>query len=178
MIRDDSVEASIAIVGSVNRDLVIFTPTRPDPGETVLGTTVTSAAGGKGANQALADARLVPTCLIGAVGRDGVGETMRAELRGCGVDTTWVNLQEGVSGHALVTVTPDGENSIIVVSGANAHLSPEPDHRRFWRNWKYSPSQFVRRRNGHLRTGRVFCSTTAQPYPDTLNSSSRPTRSL
>ncbi|WP_267596089.1 ribokinase [Carbonactinospora thermoautotrophica] len=83
-------------------------------------------AGGKGANQAVAAARLgARTALIGRVGRDGHGDFLLRAAQAAGVDVTVVRQSEAPSGVALITIGPEGDNSIIVSPGANAHLSPD-----------------------------------------------------
>jgi ribokinase len=114
----------VVVVGSLNRDYVIEVQARPSPGETVLGAKVTEGPGGKGANQAAAAARTgAAVSLIGRVGDDGAGVDLTASLRHAGVETETVIVTRSAStGSAFITVTPDGENSIIVASGANALL--------------------------------------------------------
>ena len=114
----------VVVVGSANMDLVATAPRLPAPGETVLGTDFTTVAGGKGANQAVAAARAGADCvLIGAVGDDPFGATLREGLRGAGVDATLVRTVAGPSGVALIAVGGDGENQILVVPGANGALT-------------------------------------------------------
>ena len=112
------------VVGSVNLDYLVRVPRRPGPGETVTGTELTISGGGKGANQAFASARRgAPTALIARVGDDPSGRAAVAELAAAGVDTRWIRPTAGVpTGSAFITVTPDGENQIVVASGANARL--------------------------------------------------------
>ncbi len=109
------------VVGSVNRDHVLNVDRRPAPGETVTGATLTLHAGGKGANQAVAAARLGGTvALVAMVGDDSAGTEMISALRDCGVDTSLVGIRSGMTtGAAFITVTPDGENAIVVAPGAN-----------------------------------------------------------
>src|SRR5829696_707915 len=94
---------------------------RPQAGETVTGAELSLHPGGKGANQAVAAARLgASVAMFGRVGKDGFGEDLIQNLREKGVDTTWVEVvSEAPTGSAFVTVTPDGENAIIVSPGAN-----------------------------------------------------------
>lgn len=114
----------IIVIGSLNRDYTIETTARPAPGETVTGARLSISSGGKGANQAAAAARLGATVrLIGRIGDDDAGQELVAALRGSGVDTTSVIVSPSTaSGAAFITVTPDGENAIVVASGANALL--------------------------------------------------------
>ena len=116
--------SSLVVVGSLNRDCVIEAPRRPAPGETVTGARVSWGAGGKGANQAAAAALLgAAVTLIGRVGEDLAAGELLAALHAAGVDTHAVTTSPSeATGTAFITVTPDGENSIIVASGANASL--------------------------------------------------------
>ena len=116
--------AEIVVVGSVNVDRRIGVPTLPAPGETVLATTVEQLSGGKGANQAVAAARLGRrTAFVGAIGDDEQGTWLRDRLADEGVDTEHLVVVPGASGLALVFVDPAGENSIVVAPGANAGLA-------------------------------------------------------
>lgn len=116
----------VVVVGSVNTDMVVHVGHLPRPGETVLGGEFLTAQGGKGANQAVAAARLgaAVTC-IARVGADALGEQSIAELTRHGVDIEHVGKDRVArSGVALVLVSAEGENSIAVASGANGKLSP------------------------------------------------------
>ncbi|MBI4673081.1 MAG: ribokinase [Chloroflexi bacterium] len=115
----------ILVVGSLNMDLIVRTPRLPAPGETILGTTFTTAPGGKGANQALAAARLgAPVKMIGRVGADDFGKTLRTNLNAVGVDTQYVTLDaEAATGIASIWVDEHGQNSIIVAPGANGRVA-------------------------------------------------------
>jgi ribokinase len=117
---------SIVVVGSSNTDMVIRVPRIPRAGETVLGGEFLTAAGGKGANQAVGAARSGGTVtLIARVGRDIFGDQAVAGLRRDGVDVSCVYRDKLTpSGVALIFVAKDGENSIAVAGGANAKLSP------------------------------------------------------
>jgi ribokinase len=115
------------VIGSINVDLFAHVQRHPVPGETVLGTGGHRAPGGKGANQALA-ARLqgAEVSLVGAIGDDGDAGVALALLREAGVDLSGVAVLEGLpTGLAVITVADDGENTIVVVSGANAALPVE-----------------------------------------------------
>ncbi|HUZ19345.1 MAG TPA: ribokinase [Acidimicrobiales bacterium] len=116
----------VAVVGSLNRDLMLRTPRRPGPGETVTGATLAVTGGGKGANQAWAVASLgVAVHLVGRIGDDDAGAELLAGLRHPLLATDGVLVTPGVaSGTAVIAVTPDGENSIIVADGANELLAP------------------------------------------------------
>ncbi|MEU4315920.1 ribokinase [Nocardia sp. NPDC024068] len=118
----------IAVLGSINMDLVTTTDRRPDPGETVLGNGFTMVPGGKGANQAIAASRAGGHVLfLGAIGTDVFAPRLRAVLTESGVDTTGLRTLDGPSGIASIVVDGTGENSIIVVGGANAGMTdPTP----------------------------------------------------
>ena len=114
----------IAVVGSLNLDLVARGPDLPRPGQTVLGETFSTVAGGKGANQAVAAARLgAAVAMIGCVGSDPFGPTLRTALQEQGVDTAGVRRVTGSTGVALIAVDAGGANQIVVVPGANGHLT-------------------------------------------------------
>ncbi len=115
----------VVVVGSANLDIVVPVPHHVTPGETVLGGDHRLVPGGKGANQAVAAARLGRrTAFVGRVGDDDAGRTLRRSLDDAGVDTTALAVSDGPSGIALITVTADGENAIVVSPGANGTLTP------------------------------------------------------
>ncbi|MGQ9914979.1 MAG: ribokinase [Thermogutta sp.] len=117
----------VVVVGSSNTDMVVKTAELPKPGETVVGGTFVMAAGGKGANQAVAAARLgAKTTFIAKVGDDLFGRQAVAGYQKEGIDTRWV-LRDPArpTGVALILVDQRGENLISVASGANEALSPE-----------------------------------------------------
>jgi ribokinase len=115
----------IVVVGSINMDLVTSTPRIPLAGQTLIGTDFTTTPGGKGANQAVAVARLgYPVQMIGAVGEDVFGEELIANLRTAGVGIDAVRRVAGPSGVAPILVASSGENSIVVVPGANGKVTP------------------------------------------------------
>lgn len=115
----------IVVVGSINLDLVVGAERIPKVGETVTGKTFNTYLGGKGANQAVAVAKLrYPVVMVGCVGDDAFGTQLRKGLADAGVDTTGVHTVEGPSGIALITTGSLGENNIVVVPGANKHLEP------------------------------------------------------
>ncbi|MCB2222871.1 MAG: ribokinase [Actinobacteria bacterium] len=118
--------ADIVVVGSLNEDTTVRVAHLPHPGETVLGQGHFSDAGGKGANQAVAAARLgAAVAMIGMVGADAQGARLLAGLRAAGVDTAAVGKSpEAATGLALITVDEHGENMIVVSPGANAVLRP------------------------------------------------------
>ncbi|MBF6439816.1 ribokinase [Nocardia cyriacigeorgica] len=120
----DGREPVIAVLGSINMDLVTTTERRPEPGETVFGTGFTMVPGGKGANQAVAAGRAGGRVeFIGAVGDDVFADGLRAVLRESGVGTARLRTVDGASGIAAIVVDASGENSIIVVGGANATVT-------------------------------------------------------
>jgi ribokinase len=116
---------AIAVVGSMNMDLVTLMPRAPGPGETVIGSAFTTGFGGKGANQAVMAARLgASVSMIARVGDDPYGDQMLTNLRTEGVESTFVEVVAGPSGIASIWVEPDGSNRIIVVPGANGAWQP------------------------------------------------------
>jgi ribokinase len=113
----------IAVVGSVNLDLVATTAELPRSGETVLGRAFTTVPGGKGANQAIAAAYAgADVVFIGAVGDDGFATQLRENIERAGVDLSRLRVVPGSSGVALIAVDDDGENLIVVAPGANSGL--------------------------------------------------------
>ncbi|WP_089101032.1 ribokinase [Streptomyces hyaluromycini] len=118
----------IAVLGSMNMDLVAYAEKAPQLGETVTGRAFRTIPGGKGANQAIAAARAGATVsMIGAVGHDVYGSRMRETLEHSGVDTDSLRTIEGPSGTAHIVVDDEGGNAIVVVPGANGtvdHLAP------------------------------------------------------
>ncbi len=121
-----SAQKPIVVVGSLNIDLVAHCVRIPVPGETILGKDFATHPGGKGGNQAVAVARLgYPVSMIGRVGDDDFGAQLRDHLTQAGVDMTSVKTSRGSSGIAVIAVADTGENSIVVVPGANALLTPQ-----------------------------------------------------
>lgn len=115
----------LTVVGGLNLDHVVRVSRFPRPGETVADGVRSMFPGGKGANQAVAAARLgAEVQLVGAVGHDETGRSLIAELRASGVDTAGVQLVDEPTGTALVLLDADGENSIVVCPGANARIDP------------------------------------------------------
>lgn len=115
----------IAVIGSINMDMVVQVDTMPAPGETVHGSNFTTSPGGKGANQAVAAARLGgDVTLIGQVGSDAFADDLLQSLREAGVQTGHVRQAPGPSGCAVILVDGAGRNSIAVVAGANGTLLP------------------------------------------------------
>ncbi|RSM82265.1 ribokinase [Amycolatopsis sp. WAC 01375] len=118
--------SQVLVIGSANADLVVPVDRRPGGGETVLGGDTVLSPGGKGANTAVAAARLgADVALLGAVGDDPYGELLKRSLAESGVNTGSLRTSERPTGIAYITVTPDGENSILVSPGANSGLRPE-----------------------------------------------------
>ena len=116
----------ITVVGSLNMDLMVDTPSLPQPGETVRGWNFRLSPGGKGANQACAVARMGMKCaMVGAVGDDSFGDELLASLRGDGIDVSAVMCRTDISsGVAMITVDVAGQNQIILAAGANGTVSP------------------------------------------------------
>jgi ribokinase len=117
----------IAVVGSINTDLVVRVAKFPSPGETVLGYSFNTYAGGKGANQAAAAARLGgKVTMIGAIGDDAYGPERLADLRDAGVDVARVLVRDQTPGGiAVIQVEDSGQNQIVLVPGANGTVTPE-----------------------------------------------------
>jgi ribokinase len=118
-------EPTVAVVGSVNLDLVARVREFPRAGETVLGSDYEEAPGGKGLNQAVGAVRRGTTALVASVGDDPVGDRVVAWAAGHGIDVAGVHRAPGLTGRALITVAPDGENVIVVAPLANGELTPE-----------------------------------------------------
>jgi len=119
--------AKITVVGSLNMDLVVRAPYIPQPGETIIGSEFQTIPGGKGANQAVATARLGgQVSMVGRVGDDAFADVLLDNLKSAEVDSTFVTRDlKTASGVALIVVDDQGENSIVVASGANMHLTVE-----------------------------------------------------
>jgi len=116
----------IVVVGSINIDLVTSAERIPLVGETITGTGFQFQHGGKGANQAVAVARLgYPVRMVGKVGDDPFGAQLVGKLETSGVDVAGVGVSQGNSGIASIVVSANGENSIVVIPGANATVTPE-----------------------------------------------------
>jgi len=117
----------IVVVGSINTDLVVRSARLPRPGETLIGRDVSEIPGGKGANQAVAAARLqAHVAMIARVGDDAFGNRLRSGLEHEGIDVKHVTItQNCASGVAIVAVDDAGENAITVIPGANGRLTPE-----------------------------------------------------
>ncbi len=124
MIKGLGIKSSTVVFGSINMDLVARTPRLPVPGETLLGHKFFTAPGGKGANQAVAIARLgIPTQMVGRVGSDSFGQEVLKSLQTAGVNTDYVLVDETASsGVAAIAVDDAGENQIIIIPGANGRI--------------------------------------------------------
>lgn len=123
----DTRMGKVLVVGSANTDMVVQVPHLPAPGETVLGGTFQQMPGGKGANQAVAAARLgAEVTLIACVGADPLGDATVQAWEAIGINTAHVvRSRTAATGVALITVDAHGENSIAVASGANHELQPQ-----------------------------------------------------
>lgn len=116
---------SILVIGSLNADLVVRAPRFPQPGETLSGGDLQIIPGGKGANQAVAAARLgVKTTMIGRVGSDSFGPFLVDNLKSNQVDTSHVLKTDSATGAAIIVVDANGQNSIVLSPGANGLVSP------------------------------------------------------
>ncbi len=119
--------ARIAVIGSLNMDLVVRASRIPKPGETILGADdLQTIPGGKGANQAYSSARFgAEVAMIGRVGDDVFGKQLIASLKKVGVDTHHITRDsDAPTGVALIVVEEGGQNSIVVSSGANGRVAP------------------------------------------------------
>lgn len=117
----------IAVVGSLNMDVVIETPHMPECGETITGKRVSMIPGGKGANQAYAVGKLGGrVSMAGAVGKDSAGQALLDNLKAVGVDVSGIAIVEkGTTGQAYITVDDKGDNAIILIAGTNGTLTKE-----------------------------------------------------
>ena len=122
----------ILVVGSLNMDMVLSVDHHPGPGETIIGDRLSYHSGGKGANQAYAVGKLGGDVrMIGCVGWDDNGMILIENLAQAGVDTTTIErVPEEPTGMAIIDVDKKGENSIVVISGANACLTPSLLHKQ------------------------------------------------
>ena len=117
---------NICVIGSLNMDLVVNVDKMPKPGQTIIGSNFKEVPGGKGANQAVAMARLNGNVsMIGKVGEDGFGQTLINALKNDKVDTTYIKTTKGATGVALITVDNNAQNSIVVSPGANFEVKEE-----------------------------------------------------
>lgn len=123
--------ARVCVVGSINADLTFTVGALPRPGQTVLASSLSSAPGGKGGNQAVAAARAgAEVALVAAVGDDAAGTNLREHLQANGVATDSVTCVPGPSGSAAILVDTIGENCIVVAPGANARLEVDSEAAR------------------------------------------------
>ena len=114
----------ICVIGSINMDLVVNVDEMPKKGQTLIGSDFKEVPGGKGANQAVAASRLgANVCMVGKVGSDGFGQNLLNQLKNNNVDTKYIQIEEGASGVALITVDKNAENAIVVSPGANFKLA-------------------------------------------------------
>ncbi|KAG8920725.1 hypothetical protein FRC01_000618, partial [Tulasnella sp. 417] len=138
-----SKKPTIAVVGSLNYDLVTRVPRLPELGETLTAKSFGTNCGGKGANQAVAAARLADRCekidvkMVGAVGGDGFGNEMKEQMKKQGVDVEDVRVVDGMSSGVAVIVVDDttGDNRIMITPGANASVTPSS-----LPSWLFNPS--------------------------------------
>jgi ribokinase len=115
----------VVVVGSINTDLVAQADRLPLKGETITGNSFHTFQGGKGANQAVAAGKLgANAIMVGKVGSDSFGAESIRQLTASGVDCTHVAVEPGDSGLAVITVSADGQNTIVVIPGANASVTP------------------------------------------------------
>ena len=137
---------AVVVLGSANMDLVVRQPRLPWPGETIFGSSLTTVAGGKGLNQAVAAALAgAQVAFLGAVGRDAFGEALRRCLNDHAVDTTELVEVDVPTGTAHIAVLDDGENSIVVVAGANDAVDKLDERSRdAIRNAEYVVAQLER----------------------------------
>ena len=118
--------AKVVVIGSLNMDLVTRAPRLPRGGETLIGQSFATVSGGKGANQAVAAARLgAQVSMVGSVGSDAYGEELRGALMVEQIDCQAVSTVEGSSGVALIVVDDNSQNAIVIVAGANGALTPQ-----------------------------------------------------
>lgn len=116
----------IGVVGSISTDFIVEAPDRPQQGETIFGEDFGTSFGGKGANQAVASARLgASVSMIGAVGEDDFASGLIENLQKENIETRFVETVPGVPSGAAVITLVDGDNSIIYVAGANNEVKPD-----------------------------------------------------
>lgn len=117
--------ANVVVIGSLNMDLVTRAPRLPVGGETLIGHSFATVSGGKGANQAVAAARLgAQVAMVGCVGNDDYGVQLRDALLGEQIDCQAVSTVDGSSGVALIVVDDNSQNAIVIVAGANGAMTP------------------------------------------------------
>ncbi|HXF85561.1 MAG TPA: ribokinase [Anaerolineales bacterium] len=125
--------SKILVAGSLNADLVVRAPRFPQPGETLSGEDLQIIPGGKGANQAVAAARLgAKVSMLGCVGKDRFGDFLLDTLKTNGVETSLVRRDDASTGTAIILVDANGQNSIVLSAGANGKVSPsDVEHASF-----------------------------------------------
>jgi ribokinase len=124
-VASNETRSRVAVVGSLNMDLVARAPRLPHPGETLAGRTFAQVAGGKGGNQAVAAARLgAQVSMLGCVGADGNGAQLRAGLEAEGIDCAALETGKAATGVALIIVDDASQNAIVIVAGSNAEVTP------------------------------------------------------
>jgi ribokinase len=167
--------STIAVLGSANMDLVVRQPRLPRPGETMFGSGFTTVPGGKGLNQAVAAARAGgDVAFVGAVGDDPFGAAVRERLLADGIDVTALRTLAGVpTGTAHISVLDGGENSIVVVPGANAAIAAlDAVDRTLLADPRFVVAQFERPRGlireafAHARAGGATTVLTPAPVVD------------
>ena len=120
-----SEQPEIVVIGSLNADLVQNVHRLPKPGETIVGGSLETFSGGKGANQAYAAGRMgARVNMIGQVGRDSLARLLIDSLQSAGVSTASIGVSDTATGAAVILVLPDGENVIVIAPGANATVTP------------------------------------------------------
>ncbi|MBD1383098.1 ribokinase [Bacillus sp. IB182487] len=119
-------DPTITVIGSINMDLVVSVNRRPEKGETIKGEMFTTMPGGKGANQAVSAARLgAKVCMIGMVGEDEFGNELKSKLQKEHINVEGVESIAGISTGVAVITLADDDNSIVMISGANATVTPD-----------------------------------------------------
>lgn len=119
-------EPIITVIGSINMDLVVSVDRRPEKGETLKGNMFTTMPGGKGANQAVSAARLgAKVRMIGMVGEDEFGKELKSKLQKENINIKGVESKAGLSTGVAVITLADNDNSIVIISGANAEVTPD-----------------------------------------------------
>ncbi|PKH20272.1 ribokinase [Pseudomonas prosekii] len=117
--------AKVVVIGSLNMDLVTRAPRLPRGGETLIGQSFSTVSGGKGANQAVAAARLgAEVSMVGCIGSDAYGQQLRNALLAEQIDCDAISIVDGASGVALIVVDDNSQNAIVIVAGANGALTP------------------------------------------------------
>ena len=115
----------ILVVGSLNADLVVSASRFPKPGETISGEDLQVIPGGKGANQAVAAARLgAMVSMLGRVGKDNFGNCLLENLKSNKVDSQFIGRDDSSTGTAIIVVDSNGQNSIVLSAGANGKVTP------------------------------------------------------